>query len=206
MSFVQPFAFAAEFHNGDYGPVTLASLELEVAELHRKLSQARENGLAQGREEALAILRAERDTALASAAQALTTVLASLDARFDATERQVARLGADLALDLADQLAGTALERCPAAPIEAMIAHALHQMRRGCPLRVRVAPGLVDAVESLVQQRQDRDRRRLNITVLADDTVADGDARIEWDEGALLLDRAGRRAALEAEIAASLAA
>ncbi|WP_426265893.1 FliH/SctL family protein [Sphingomonas sp. LHG3443-2] len=206
MSFVQPFAFAAEFHDGDFGPVTLASLELEVAELHHKLAQAHERGLRQGREEALATLRAERDTALASAAEALTVVLASLDARFATTERQVARLGAELALDLADQLAGTALERDPVSPIEAMIGRALEQVRRGCPLRVRVAPGLVSAVEGLVQQRQDRDRRRLKITVLADDSIIDGDARIEWDEGALLLDRAGRRAAMEAEIAASLAA
>jgi flagellar assembly protein FliH len=206
MSFVQPFAFAAEFQNGDFAPVTLASLELEVAELQHKLSRAYERGLAEGREEALAALRGERDTALAGTAEALATALASLDARFDATERKVARLGADLALDLADQLAGTALERAPAAPIGAIIARALDQVRRGCPLRVRVAPALVSAVEELVQQRQSRDRRRLNITVLPDDGVADGDARVEWDDGALVLDRAARRAALKADIAASLAA
>lgn len=203
---VQPFAFAAEFRDCDLGPVTLASLELEIAELHRKLAVAHERGLTQGREEALAQLRAERDTALLGTAEALTAVLASLDARFHDTERQVARLGADLALELADQLAGQALERDPTAPIDDMIGRALGQAGRGCPLRIRVAPALVAPVETLIEERQKRDRRQLFLTVVADPALPEGDARAEWDEGALVLDRTARREAMASEIEATLAA
>jgi flagellar assembly protein FliH len=203
---VQPFAFAAEFRDSDYGPVTLASLELEVAALHAKLAQAHERALAQGREEALAMLRADRDTALLAATDAMTSLLAGLDARFEETERQVSRLGAELALDLADHLAGQALARDATTPIDQLIGRALEQVRRGCPLRLKVAPALVDAVEALVASRQQQDRRRLHLTVIGDAALDAGDARVEWDEGALVLDREARRQAMAAEIEATLAA
>ena len=203
---IQPFALSAEFHDSDQGPVTLAALELEVSELRLQLREAHESGVAAGREEALALLRNERDTALLATSEALTIALATLDARFAELEREAVRSAAGLALDLADHLAGQAIARDPAAPIDAMIGKALQQVRRGRPLRIMVPPELVEAVEAMVEARQQADRRRLFLTVVADDGLAPGDARIEWEDGALTLDHAARLAAMTAEIDGALAA
>lgn len=203
---VLPFAFAAEFRDTDHGPATLAALELELSELRLELADAHERGIAEGREQALALLRAERDTALLGASEALIAALAGLEARFADLERDVVRSAATLALDLADHLAGQAVARDPAAPIDAMIGRALSQVRRGRPLRIRVAPELVTAIEALAEERQQRDRRRLHLTVVADDHLPHGDARIEWEDGAMVLDRAARLAAMTAEIDSALTA
>lgn len=207
MSFVvQPFPFASEFHAGRSTHVSLAELETEVAALRLEVRQRYEQGRADGASEALAALRAERDTALLAASEVLAAALSRFDERFADAESAVARIGADLALDFADHLAARALEREPAAAIELALARVLDEVRRGQPLRVKVAPDLLDAVEQLVARRQASDRRRLPLTVVADAGLAAGDARIEWDGGALALDLTARRDALRAEIAGLLAA
>lgn len=202
---VRPFAFAAEFRDPGRGPVTLEALELENEELRRQLAEARQRGLAEGRSEALVQLHGERDTALLAAASALSLSLGSLAIRFDEVERKVARLGAELALDLADHLAARALERDPAAAIDEAIGRALGQVRRDCPLRVRVAPALVAAIEAMIEERERRDCGLLQVIVIADPALTSGDARVEWDDGALVLDRAARHAMMSAEIASTLA-
>jgi len=207
MSFVvQPFPFASEFHVGASAHVSLAELETEVATLRLEVRAGYEQGRADGATEALATLRAERDTALLAASEVLAAALSRFDQRFAEAESAVARIGADLALDLADHLAARALERDPAAAIELALGRVLGEIRRGEPLRIRVSPDLVPLVEQLVERRLANDCRRLSLTVVADAGLPTGDARIEWDGGALALDRDARRNALSAEISGLLAA
>ena len=207
MSFVvQPFPFASEFDVGASAHVSLAELEAEVATLRREVRAGYAQGRADGATEALATLRADRDSALLAASQMLAAALSRFDQRFAEAESAVARIGAELALDLADHLAARALERDPAAAIELALGRVLGEIRRGQPLRVRVTPDLVQLVEQLVERRQASDHRRLVLTVVADAGLPTGDARIEWDGGALVLDRDARRDTLRAEISGLLAA
>jgi flagellar assembly protein FliH len=76
----------------------------------------------------------------------------------------------------------------------------LTQVARGQELHIRVHPELVDATEALIAGRQSRDRRRLSLTVISDDTLAIGDALIAWEQGGLTLDAAARRSAILAEL------
>ena len=76
----------------------------------------------------------------------------------------------------------------------------LGQVARGTELQVRVHPDLLDDIEARIADRQSRDRRKLNLTVVPDETIALGDARIGWEEGGLALDASARRRAVAEEL------
>ncbi len=203
---VQPFAYAPlpasspQPRRTEALALEVEALELEVRRLKRELQDERARAFANGREAALAACRAERETALLAAADALHACLEDLDLRFEAMEAEASEAAAQLALEAADLLAARQLDREPAAAIDAAIARALHQVRRGQPIDVRVHPDLVDAVEGIVAARQSRDRRRLFLTVIGDPTLPLGDARLTWERGTLALDRDARHAALAGEL------
>ena len=82
----------------------------------------------------------------------------------------------------------------------AVAGRVLTQVARGQELRVRVHPDLAERMEAVIAERQSRDRRRLSLTVIADDALAVGDALIAWEQGGLTLDAAARRAAILTEL------
>lgn len=203
MSAVRPFIVEREFgaHPQDDPP----SLSAELERVQREAAEAAERARVQAEAVALARLRAERDTALLAACEALGASLARLEDEQAELERRLVGEAAELALEAADLLAGAELTRRPTQAIEDAITRALEELRRGTPLEVRVHPELVGTVEARVEERQQRDRRRLRITVLADEQLAIGDARLRWERGEAQLSRESRRAALMRELAELLA-
>lgn len=204
---VRPFAFDRVFTaaaNDAADPAAMAirleALEAELGELRASLEAQVMRARAEGYQQALEQVRGERELAFLSAADAIHAALEALDARLDAEELALARSGAELALDAADYLAGRALAQEPAAAVDAAIGRALRQVRRGQPIRVRVHPDLVDPVETLVADRQSRDRRKLDVIVIGDAELVPGDARLSWDDGGTRLDAAARRALIAAEL------
>lgn len=204
---VRPFAFDRVFSAAAETARDAAFLATRVAELELQLAQLSQDGVAQlmraraeGYQEAIEQVRGERELALLAATDALQAAIEALDARWGALETEVARQGAELALDAADYLAGRELARAPAPAIEAAIGRALRQVRRGHPIVVRVHPELVADIERRVADRQAEDRRRLDLAVVGDPAVPLGDARLCWDEGSLALDAAARRDAVVREL------
>lgn len=209
---VKPFAFDRVFTapaarkpaSPEAMRLEIEHLELEVVRLKRELETATNLARAEAFQLGLEQARADRDTALLAATDALQASLEALEMRFDAVEESVAREGAEIALAAADFLAAGALAEAPALPVVQAIARALTQVRRGQPIHVRVHPDLLEPVEQLVEQRQQQDRRRLGVTVVADAQLKLGDARLSWDNGGIILDAEARRAAVRAELEAFL--
>jgi flagellar assembly protein FliH len=211
---VRPFAFDRVFtvvaeageqpSTGDLR-MQVAGLEFEVEQLRRahaaELAQARQDGFEAG----LASARAERDTALLSAVDALQAGLETVDQEVDEVARRMQADAAQVALAAAELIAARALEADPSGAIDAAIGRVLRQVARGTELVVHVHPSLAGEVERVIAVRQAGDRRRLHLQVAADESVTRGDARIEWDQGGLVLDAAGRAQAVRAELAALLA-
>ena len=203
---VQPFSFsplppaAGGLRRTDALVLEVEALELEVRRLKSELQSEHARGRAEGEAAALASFRAERESALLAAADALHACLEDLDGRWQELEHELAGSATELALEAADLLAGHALDRSPAEPVGQAIARALHQVRRGQPIEVRVHPDLATAVEQMVSARQAADRRRLFLTVVPDPALPQGDARLSWELGALAVDGAARREALRREL------
>ena len=138
--------------------------------------------------------------ALLSAVDALQASIEIIDAQFSEVSERVTGEAAEIALAAADLIAGRAVEIAPGAAIDEAIGRVLGQVARGTELQVRVHPDLLDDIEARIADRQSRDRRKLNLTVVPDETIALGDARIGWEEGGLALDASARRRAVAEEL------
>jgi len=209
---VKPFPFARIFSEPlvassaepavDVGALTtqIATLEAECERMRTEheaaLAAACDEAFHRGLEQA----RAERETALLSAVDALQASVESLEEGLSQIEVRLAAEAGELALAAADVLAARALNIDPAGVIDQAIGRALEQVRRGQPIRIRVHPDLVSEVERLIAERQASERRRLSLLVFADGTLPLGDASLQWDQGGLRLDADARRAAIRAEL------
>jgi len=188
---------------GPIGPdatLEVATLRAELALLRNEQESALALARAQGYEAGLAQARAEREVALLSAVDALQAGIEGIDAQFGKVSERVTGEAAEVALAAAELIAGRALEVAPGAAIDEAIGRALGQVARGTELQIRVHPDLLDDIETRIADRQSRDRRKLNLMVVPDETIPVGDARIGWEEGGLALDVAARREAVLSEL------
>lgn len=200
---ITPFAFADAFAASPPAALSASELAAEVARLQLALATAREEGRQEGMAQALRTLEGERDTALLAATTALSGEVAHLAHMFEQAEAALAQTAAELALDLADHLAGAALDRDPALGLQDLIGSALLQSRKDVPLTLRVAPGMMEAAQACLARHC---AELGEVRLVADAGLSSGDARLAWDGGAMVLDRAQRRKTMVDELAAMLAA
>lgn len=205
---IKPFAFdrvfamqkGAQVPNAADNIETIIVLRAEIDLLKAQLETATAVARADGFEGGLAQARNETAAAMLAATDALHASIEAVEQEFEEIERRTSRAAADVALAAADGLAARALATDPALAIDDAIGRVLTQVARGQELQIRVHPALIEATEALIAGRQSRDRRRLSLTVIADDTLAIGDALISWEQGGLTLDAAARRAAILTEL------
>lgn len=197
--FSTPASESATIPSGDM-LLEISALRAEIALLQADIGTQVSLARAEGFEAGLAQARAERDVALLSAVDALHAGIEALDERFEDVSKRVTGEAAEIALAAADMIAGRAIEAAPAETIDAAIGRALGQVARGTELEIRVNPDLIEAIEARIAERQASDRRKLNLTVIGDVTIAVGDALIGWEQGGLALDAGARRAAVMEEL------
>ncbi len=180
--------------------IKIESLEDELAHLRKmqneELARARADAFQAGMDAA----RSDRETALLAAMDALHSEVEGMVEERAGFRADTAREAAELVLTVAQHLAGHPLLASPAQAIDDAIGRALAQVARGTELVVRVHPDMAVQIEERIADRQANDRRRLNLHVTHDATLAPGDARIEWDEGGMMLDRGMREAAVLHEL------
>ena len=208
---VRPFAFERVFAGPPPDKADAQALHAEVevlqaryAALEAAQAAALEEARAEGVEAGLAQVRAERETALLSAVDALQAGIEQIATEVGAEVDRVTREAADFALAAADLMAARALAAAPLAAVDEALSRVLHQLGRNPQLQLRVHPDLADEMKRLVAERQAGDRRRMDIDVYADATVPQGDCLIAWHEGGLKLDAEARRAAVIDELEALL--
>jgi flagellar assembly protein FliH len=197
--FSTPASESATIPSGDM-LLEISALRAEIALLQADINTQVNLARAEGFESGLAQARAERDVALLSAVDALHAGIEALDERFEDVSKRVTGEAAEIALAAADMIAGRAIETAPAETIDAAIGRALSQVARGTELEIRVHPDLIEAIETRIAERQANDRRKLNLTVIGDVTIAIGDALIGWEQGGLALDASARRKAVMEEL------
>ena len=207
---IQPFAFERIFlqsaarTEARSEPHTLQSeidglrAQLERIELEREaaLAEARNEGYEAG----LAHARSEREAAMLAAVDALQAGVEQISEEVDTAVARTTAEAAELALAAADLIAARALEAAPTAAIDAALGRLLGELGRNPNLVISVHTDLVEEMERLVAGRQEGERRRMFLHVVADETMAVGDALITWQEGGLRLDAEARRQAVREEL------
>lgn len=209
----RPFTFDRVFPLAEANvPDNPVDMALKLAALSAELDVVRASSAAavavarsEGYEAGINEARAERDTALLSAIDALHASIEEIDASQTAAIEILRREAASVAMTAAEVMAGRALDLAPAQAIDDAIGRVLLQIARGQEVVIRVHPDMVGDVEARIADRQSRDRRKLALLVVADPAVAIGDAQMFWDTGGLELDAEARRQAVVAEVAPLLA-
>lgn len=212
---IKPFAFDRIFAvaAAPTPGLRVEDLQLQIAALEAETQKLRDDqdallalARADGFEAGVIQARSEREAAYLAATDALQASIEGVEGRLDDVFAQMQQDAAEVALSAAEVLAAQALSDAPAGAIDAAIGRVLKQVARGQELLVRVHPGLVAEVERLIAVRQAGDRRRLNLHVVGDTALAEGDAHIEWDQGGLILDAAERAQTVRSELASLLLA
>ncbi|MCU0884227.1 MAG: FliH/SctL family protein [Beijerinckiaceae bacterium] len=148
--------------------------------------QGFQDGFAQGRQAAEAEAQAAlKHMAGVLAAQA-EALLGQQQARLDLIEASAAAL----AVTMARRLAGAALADKPAALIEQAARECIVHARSAPHLAVRVNEAAVEDAETLFGRLTRESGYAGKVIILGEPDIAPGDARFEWADGGVVIDRA----------------
>lgn len=179
-------------------------LRREIERLHAhykaELDKARMDGFQTG----LAQARAERDSAVLSAVDAVQLGLETMREQLGDVVREMKREVAGLALDAAEAIAGHAIQNCPLDLIVSTLHDVVDQVVAGTAIEVIVHPEMQGPLQAALQSHVRLRRREPDLAVVADDTVEPGDARLVWRQGGVELSRAERADMVRTEIEAVL--
>ena len=205
----QPVKFTFERRFGDRrgNPLVFEEKEptLTVSAHEAALAEADRAAYARGFAEAQAATRAEESTRHADALEALRACMDRLSGELARLNAHAAGEAIRFGLAFARTLAAGLVSRFPLARIEDA-ARGIFADVRGAPhLALSVAPDLVtgarERVGALTRERGFEGR----LVVLGDPEIAAGDAKLEWADGGVILDRAATERRIAAAVAELLA-
>ncbi len=163
-------------------PALLEAIRAEAEEAGRAIGHA--EGLAEGR----AMQAAAQEAAIQRALEAMARAMeGAAEAGRRAAEESVTALASLLSAMLDHQVPG-ACERAGADIVARLLVPLLPAIADRPEAVLHVAPSLVEATAARMPSG--------GPAVVADAALAPGDARLAWRDGALLVDRATRRAAV----------
>lgn len=172
--------------------------EAERAAIATAEQAAFARGVAAGREEAGRETERLKAAALERVAGTAASALAAIDSRIASLE------GDALAFFdvLARKLARRALADAPLAAVRDAASEAFGHLRGVPHLAARVHESLVDDVEALLRAMARERGFEGRLIVIGSDDLAPGDARLEWADGGVHVDRASLERAADAALAA----
>jgi flagellar assembly protein FliH len=195
MATVSKFMFAADFR-GDVA----AKQAVSEADMAAARNEGFRAGLAEGRVQVLGEMEASTNAMAASLTHSLEILLTEMDQRAAILEDAAA----GVAVTLARKIAGEALAERPLAGIESAARDCLVQARGAPHLAVRVHDTMVEQVDKLLARLTREAGFAGRIVVLGEPDVRPGDARIEWADGGILVDRAALDRSIDDVIAEAL--
>jgi flagellar assembly protein FliH len=151
---------------------------------------ARQDGYNAGFTEGRAAARAEADAALTHMAGLISHQAERLLAAQGERAELIEASAAALAATMARRLAGAALADKPQALIEQAARECIVHARAAPHLAVRVNEAHVDSAEQLFGRLTRESGYAGKVIILGEPEIAPGDARFEWADGGVVIDRA----------------
>jgi len=193
------YLFDEDFSTGEKPTITVVEAERRRVDAE---SQAFRKGFAAGeiKAQSEAVQRAANALALmAEGLDKLNRALVGIEARFE-TE------AVDVAVAVAGKLAPALIAREPFAEISALATECFQHLVKTPHVVVRVGPAIYeiakDKLEEIARARGFEGR----LVVMAEDTLAPGDCRIEWADGGVARDEAATLAVIDDAVARYVAA
>lgn len=198
MTASQKFTFDVSFdHLGAQSPRSLAERRFTRAELEATRQAGLAEGHAAGLEEAATSAQSLTASSLSAIAGGIAALIAAHDATAADTQRRAA---AAMHAIIAKLLPGLAAKD-PLGEAQAFAIKCLHEAIAEPRVVLRVAGELYELLRENIDTLASAAGYAGRIVLLSDDTIAPGDARVEWADGGAERDFAAQCAEIEALLA-----
>jgi flagellar assembly protein FliH len=183
MSAPQRFLFDQSFDKPEPARGVRKPVAAEPTFSAAELAAARAEGRAEARAEALAEAAAASETRIAAAATALEQSIATLLAQQIGANEQASRTACEALRALLRKAVPGLARKAPLLEIEAVLGECLREAFDEPRLVMRVGDAVFDDLQRRLAGIVSNAGFAGKVVLLADDTLAPGDARVEWAEG-----------------------
>lgn len=184
------YLFDEDFASGEKPTITLVEHERRRADAE---SQAYRDGFAAGQQQE----QQEAAKRTADALSAIAESLGRLDGALGTIEARHETEAVEVAVAVARKLATALVASEPFAEISALATECFHHLVSTPHIAVRVAPGIYESAKAKIEEIARSRGFEGRLAVISDESLADGDCRIEWTDGGVVRDRAATAAAID---------
>ena len=185
------FLFDTDFSAPDW-----ARERATAAEVAQKVAAAEARAYRDGYDAAQREAKAESDRRVALALETIGVAIKGIAAGFSGVERRMETEAVDVAVAVARKLASELVAREPLDEITALVSDCFAQLVSTPHIVVRINDALYEAAHTRIETLAKQCGFAGRLVILAEPDIQNGDCRIEWADGGVVLERA----AIEAKI------
>ena len=166
------------------------------AEIAQKIAAAEARAYRDGYDAAQREAKAESDRRTALALEEINVAIKGIATRFAGIETRMETEAVDVAVAVARKLCSELMAREPLGEIMALVSDCFSHLVATPHLVVRINDQLYEAARANIERQAAQSGFEGRLVILAEPGIPNGDCRIEWADGGVVLERA----AIEAKI------
>ena len=166
------------------------------AEIAQKIASAEARAYRDGYDAAQREAKAESDRRTALALEEIGLAIQGIATRFSGIETRMETEAVDVAVAVARKLCGELISGEPLVEISRLVSDCFSHLVSTPHLVVRINDSLYEAAHERIERLAKQSGFAGRLVILAEPEIANGDCRIEWADGGVVLERA----AIEAKI------
>jgi flagellar assembly protein FliH len=164
-----------------------AATQAEIAQkVAAAEARAHRDGFAAGQREA----KAESDRRAALALEEINVAIKNIASRFAGIENRMETEAVDVAVAVARKLCNELIAGEPLAEITGLIRECFSHLVSTPHLVVRINDALYEGARERIEKLAKQSGFEGRLVILAEPTIANGDCKIEWADGGVVLERA----------------
>jgi flagellar assembly protein FliH len=166
------------------------------AEIAERIASAETRAYRDGYDAAQREARAESDRRAALALEEIGIAIKGIASRFSGIEARMETEAVDVAVAVARKLCSELIAGEPLGEITGLVSDCFSHLVSTPHLVVRINDSLYEAARENIERQAARNGFEGRLVILAEPEIANGDCRIEWADGGVVLERS----AIEAKI------
>jgi flagellar assembly protein FliH len=184
------YLFDEDFASGEKPTITMVEHERRRADAE---SQAYRTGFAAGHEQA----QKEATQRIAETLAVISDGLARLDGALTSIETRLETEAVEVAVAVAAKLAPALIAREPFVEISALATECFHHLVSTPHVTVRVGSATYEMAKEKIEEIARARGFEGRLVIIADETLAPGDCRIEWADGGVTRDQTATASAID---------
>jgi len=179
------FLFDTDFS----APEKTRELAVTPAEIAQRVATAEARAYRDGYDAAQREAKAEADRRMATALEEIKTTMQGVASRFSEVETRMETEAVDIAVAIARKLSAALVAAEPLGEITGLISDCFAHLVATPHLVVRINDALYENARERIETLAKRSGFEGRLVILAEPEIANGDCRIEWADGGVVLER-----------------